>query len=276
MIINRLLVKVFKKKSIFRGSVMLVDIIKKGLVLGLCFGFVACSDSDDDDDSNGINAILEVTVSDAGTGTNVKALMLTGSEGSADTTVVNITSGNLEALANGTGELSQIMGIVDNGIGKRDTYEADFISESLTTEFEVKYVSAPSSTVSLPMGFDFTGPTAFNWTDTNLDVVWLNDAAYPDAGVATFTIFYQITCPNATNEPVITLSDVTYDALTSLAIPMATIEAGLVFGTVNTATDSCDVEIELHRSIAGSLDANYANGSITGIQTRTETYTINP
>ena len=253
---------------------MFVDIIKKGLVLSCCFGLLACSSSDSDD-GNGINAIIEVTA-DGVNGTNVKATMLTGSNGSASTQVVDIASGDLNAFANNSLEVPQVMVRIDNG-SQRDTYEADFLGDALTTEFEVQYTTAPSSTAFLPMGFEITPPAADStWNDLTLNVELVNDAAYPNAGDATMTIRYQIDCPDAKNEPVVSISDVAFDFLVTLPIDISLIQGGLLLGTVNTAVDTCTVDIELERSIAGTLDPNYANGSITGIQTRTQTYTIKP
>ena len=56
---------------------------------------------------------------------------------------------------------------------------------------------------------------------------------------------------------------------------MSVIE-GSVIGSLDTLNDTCTVEIELERSVEGSLDPNYTGGSITGIQTRTQTYIITP
>ena len=252
---------------------MLIDLIKKGLFLSICFGLVACSDSDDDD-GNGINAIITVTAPGGGGGTNVKASMLTGSSGSASTQVVDIAFGDLNAFANTSGEPPEIMARIDNGPNKRDTYEADFLGDALSTQFEVQYTAAPSSTVSLPMGFSLDPPIAATWADTNLDVSWTNNAPY--SGGATITIYYEIISCTSINGflPRLSLSSAALDSGTTAAVPIALIVASLL-GSDPTG-QTCFVNIELERSQLGSLDPNYSAGSITGIQTRTQTYTVGP
>ena len=254
---------------------MLIDLIKKGLFLSICFGLVACSDSDDDDDGNGINAIITVTAPGSGGGTNVKASMLTGSSASASTQVVDIASGDLNAFANTSGEPPEIMAREDNGPNKRDTYEANFLGDALSTQFEVQYTTAPSSTVYLPVGLEFTGPIAFTWVYGSLDVSWINDdLAY--AGGATITIYYEVISCTTTSGflPRLSLSSAAFDSGTIAAVPIALIEASVLGGDPTSGT--CDVEIVLERSQPGSLDPNYSAGSITGIQTRTQTYTVTP
>lgn len=244
--------------------------------MGVFLVLAACSSSSSNRAGNGIYAYIEAIATGDGN-TNVTALMLNGPRGSG--AVVDIPHGDLIANANlsGGGVLTEVMAEVIQLLSQ-NFYKIEnfFTDDALDTEFEVVYTTAPSSTVFLPMGFSFTGSTTFAWTDATFDLAWVNDAAYsPALGDATFTIYYQIDCPSASNQPRFTISDETLDLLNSTQIDMSLIE-GSVIGSLDTSSDTCTVEIELERSVEGSLDPNYTGGSIRGIQTRTQTYTITP
>ena len=255
---------------------MLNNFFRVVLVIAVFAGLLACSSSSNKSGGNGIYAYIAAIANGDGN-TNVSALMLNGPRGSGG--VVDISHGDLIANANlsGGGVITEVMAKVIQLLSQ-DFYEIEnlFVDDALDTEFEVVYTTAPSSTVFLPMGFSFTGPTTFTWNDANFDLAWVNDAAYsPALGDATFTIYYQIDCPSASNQPRFTISDDTLDLVTSFQIDMSVIE-GSVIGSLDTLNDTCTVEIELERSVEGNLDPNYTGGSITGIQTRTQTYTITP
>lgn len=261
--------------------VIVNDILKKSLLPGLCVGLFACGGSDSDDAAgNGVYAYIDAEA--AGDGfTTVSALMLDGSKGAGR--AIDIAPGNLMVNVNhAVGVPTVEMMNVVTGVLTQTVYKTDPIADvDPGTVFDITYTTAPSSTVSLPMGFSITdtgtvAPYEFNFSEVSFDLSWANDAAY--AGGATFTIYYQITCTKSAGGTAgslpISLSSDSLDKLTTVPILMATILGHVP--TVDPATDTCSVDIKLERAISGSLDPNYTGGAVTGRQTRSQVFTIVP
>lgn len=262
--------------------VIVNDILKKSLLPGLCVGLFACGGSDSDDAAgNGVYAYIDAEATGDGF-TTVSALMLDGSKGAGR--AIDIAPGNLMVNVNhAVGVPTVEMMNAVTGVLTQTVYKTDPIADvDPGTVFDITYTTAPSSTVSLPMGFSITdtgtvAPYEFNFSEVSFDLSWANDAAY--AGGATFTIYYQITCTKSAGGTAgslpISLSSDSLDKLTTVSIPMATI-LGHVLPTVDPATDTCSVDIKLERAISGSLDPNYTGGAVTGRQTRSQVFTIVP
>lgn len=260
--------------------VIVNDILKKSLLPGLCVGLFACGGSDSDDAAgNGVYAYIDAEAT--GDFTTVSALMLDGSKGAGR--AIDIAPGDLMVNVNhAVGVPTVEMMNAVTGVLTQTVYKTDPIADvDPGTVFDITYTTAPSSTVSLPMGFSITdtgtvAPYEFNFSEVSFDLSWANDAAY--AGGATFTIYYQITCTKPGGDKVgslpISLSSDSLDKLTTVPILMETILGHVP--TVVPATDTCSVDIKLERAISGSLDPNYTGGAVTGRQTRSETFTIVP
>lgn len=260
------------------------DILKKGLLLSFCVGLIACGGSDSDDDAagNGVYAYIDAEATGDGS-TTVSALMLNGSKGVGQ--AIDIASGDLTATANHAagGVTTEIMTAV-MGIFIQKKYAASPIADDdPDTVFDIAYTAAgraaPNSSVSLPVGFSIeasgtVSPYGFDFSmDTDFVLTWTNDdPAY--AGGASFTIYYQISCDNGANSLPLSLSLSFFDEIVTYSIPMGTL-LGFV-PTVDPSNHTCSVDVELERALSGSLDPNYTGGSITGRQTRSQTFTIVP
>lgn len=259
-------------------------ILKKSLLLSFCVGLIACggSDSDDAATGNGVYAYIDAEATGDGS-TTVSALMLDGSKGAGQ--AIDIASGDLTATAKHAagGVTAEIMTAVISKYTQKKYAANPIADDDPDTVFDIAYTAAgraaPNSSVSLPMGFSIvdTGtvsPYEFSFSaDTDFVLTWTNDdPAY--AGGASFTIYYQISCDNGVKSLPLSLSLSFFDEIVTYSTPMDTL-LGFV-PTVDPLADTCSVDVELERALSGSLDPNYTGGSITGRQTRSQTFTIVP
>lgn len=169
--------------------VIVNDSLKKSLLLGLCVGLFACGGSDSDDAAgNGVYAYIdaEATGEDV---TTVSALMLDGSKGAGQ--AIDIAPGNLSVKVNhALGGLTVVMMKAVTSLLTQTVYKTEppIADVDPDTVFDITYTTAPSSTVSLPMGFAIDPPpSSISFTASEVVVSWVNDdPAY--AGGAIFTI----------------------------------------------------------------------------------------
>lgn len=198
-----------------------------------------------------------------------------------------LAAGDILQASNGseTKDLKQ-----DSGLSNGEPYTTTFSDDAIDTIYSVAFkreneLVTLESSVSLPLGFMLTMPTAgqqFNHDD-EITFVWQNDDGSdsgPDAEIQIWIekklcILDQWLDPVENLIPAILIETVADTGIYTMAV--SELVRSTEVGSAISNEYSCDLNIELIRQVAGELDQNFnGNGGIVGQQIRAVEIQVNP
>jgi hypothetical protein len=204
--------------------------------------------------------ITATTLGDGGTDVNA-----TFRKGAASLTFLQLTSDDSVSATTGstTQKLTELslLGVV--------TYGSHFSADAEGTTFTValtrkKDDGAPNSTATLPTAFEMTPLTGtYSRADAGPNIEWSN------AGTDPMSLRISGPCIDPLT-PTLSSGTTSYQVAAGALKKRMQTDGGAV------VADDCVATAELSRSRAGTLDTGYANGSISGIQRRSVSFTTAP
>lgn len=229
-----------------------LSIIAVYLALGSCGG----STSSDNVTSEGIMAEIEIDAY-ADNITKLKTVLKVGSNGTFGTDLNLSSSDTLTAIANGETKVfskkTDLLGAID--------YRTSFASNEGDRQFRVSLdrannTSMPNSTVTLPQAFSVTSPingAQFDTvSNTSIELRW-----NPPGYLENVSIHFMFECdgPTITDEVIFAEKETLPDN------GLATFDVGALLADRGLPdTGSCDTNIEVRRTVTGTLDPNYGEG----------------